>query len=306
MRRGINLGNALDVDPGTATVAAIEEADLDVIAGAGFDTLRLPVRWSAHSADRSPFTIDERFARLADDAIVAALERGLDVIVDMHHAEDVTTRPDEQEHRFGALWAQIARRCAELPDRVAFELLNEPRTPMSAEQWNSLLRVGLDAVRRISPTRPVVVGTTEMGTIAGLAALDLPSDEHLIVTIHYYEPYRFTHQGAPWEPGSGAWMGTDWGTSADQLMVRTQLVAAASWAADRKVPLVLGEFGTYERASLDARVRWTRAVRQEAERLQLPWCYWDFSTDFGVYDRARRTWRTPLLDALLPASAAPG
>jgi len=83
------------------------------------------------------------------------------------------------------------------------------------------------------------------------------------------------------------------------------LEAAASWAADRAVPLLIGEFGTYERTSLDARVRWTRAVREEAERLNLPWCYWDFSTDFGVFDREHRTWRMPLLEALLPDGQAP-
>jgi len=197
MRRSINLGNALDVDPTAAAVAAVAKADLDVIAAAGFDTLRLPVRWTSHSATRTPFTIDEWFARLVDDAVFAGLERGLEVIVDMHHAGDVTSNPDEQEQRFGAIWTQIAERSAELPDRAAFELLNEPRSPTSAAQWNRMIDVGLDAVRQTNPTRAVIVGTTEMGTIAGLPALELPADEHVIVTIHYDEPFHFTHQGAP-------------------------------------------------------------------------------------------------------------
>ena len=118
MRRGINLGNALDVDPTAAAIAAVDEADLDVIVAAGFDTLRLPVRWTAHSAERPPFTLDESFARLVDDAIGAALDRGLEVIIDLHHASDITMNPDEQEQRFGAIWTQIAQRYAGLRTRL--------------------------------------------------------------------------------------------------------------------------------------------------------------------------------------------
>ena len=34
------------------------------------------------------------------------------------------------------------------------------------------------------------------------------------------------------------------------------------------------------------------------DRLGLAWAYWDFATDFGVYDRDRRAWRPELLGAL--------
>jgi hypothetical protein len=35
-----------------------------------------------------------------------------------------------------------------------------------------------------------------MNTLAGLSDLELPDDNRLIVTIHYYLPLPFTHQGA--------------------------------------------------------------------------------------------------------------
>jgi len=170
---------------------------------------------------------------------------------------------------------------------------------MTPAQWNRLLRVGLEALRATNPTRRVLIGPAAMGTIAGLASLDLPADPHVVATIHHYEPLRFTHQGARWEAGSAEWLGTNWGTTEDEQDRRAQLEAAAAWANERAVSLVLGEFGTYEQADLHARVRWTRSVRMEAERLEMAWCYWDFASDFGVFEPSSGTWHIPLRDALL-------
>jgi endoglucanase len=299
VRRGINLGNVLDVDPVGALLAGVDELDLDVIVGAGFDTVRLPVRWTAFVGHETPFVIDESFAVEVDHVIGAALERHLEVVVDVHHANDVIEDPVSQEARFGAIWAQLGERFAGLPGTVSFELLNEPRPPMTAEQWNRVLRIGLEAVRRTNPTRQVIIGPAAMGTIAGLSALELPDDPHLVATIHHYEPFTFTHQGAPWEPGAESWLGTGWGTTDDAAAIRTALEAAAAWAEQRGVPLFIGEFGTYERAALPARARWTRAVRKEAERLGMAWCCWDFASDFGIFDPVTRSWRAPLRAALL-------
>ena len=50
VQRGINLGNALDALPGSVDALQISDRHLDAIRAAGFDTVRLPVRWSAHTA----------------------------------------------------------------------------------------------------------------------------------------------------------------------------------------------------------------------------------------------------------------
>jgi endoglucanase len=65
------------------------------------------------------------------------------------------------------------------------------------------------------------------------------------------------------------------------------------------VQLFVGEFGALATVDHASRVRWTRWVRQELERLGVPWAYWDFGTDFGAYDLDRRAWRTDLLRALV-------
>jgi len=47
-------------------------------------------------------------------------------------------------------------------------------------------------------------------------------------------------------------------------------------------------------------MRWTRAVREEAEGAGLSWAYWEFAAGFGIYDPSTRAWREPLLRALIP------
>ena len=47
------------------------------------------------------------------------------------------------------------------------------------------------------------------------------------------------------------------------------------------------------------RAAWTAHVRTTAEALDLPWCYWDFATDFGAYDAAAGRWHEHLRAALL-------
>jgi endoglucanase len=89
------------------------------------------------------------------------------------------------------------------------------------------------------------------------------------------------------------------GTEGDRDAVSRDLTQAAAWARESDLPLLVGEFGTYERGDLPSRQRWTEWVRREAERLALSWCYWEFATDFGAYDQRRNEWREPLRRALL-------
>ena len=84
----------------------------------------------------------------------------------------------------------------------------------------------------------MIVGPGRWNTVGGLSSLVLPEGEDLIVTVHYYSPFRFTHQGAGWLPGSDAWLGTRW--DGDRARVRRELsgrggVGGAAAALPRRV-----------------------------------------------------------------------
>jgi endoglucanase len=147
----------------------------------------------------------------------------------------------------------------------------------------------------------VIVGPGQWNGIRALEKLQLPKDDrHLIVTVHFYEPFEFTHQGASWVKGADRWKGRQWtGSPAEQAAIRQQLQKAAAWAKERGLPVFLGEFGAYEAADMESRARWTRFVAREAEKLGFSWAYWEFCSGFGAYDPRADRWRTPLKAALL-------
>ena len=156
-------------------------------------------------------------------------------------------------------------------------------------------------MRSSDPDRPVIAGPVRWNIVAALPQLRLPDDDRLIVTVHYYSPFRFTHQGAHWLEHDGAadWLGTAWGTDEERARVTADLEGAAAWARERGRPLFLGEFGVIEHADLAARAEWTALVRSGAERLGIDWAYWDLATDFGAFDLARDAWREPLRRSLV-------
>jgi endoglucanase len=244
-----------------------------------------------------------------DYAINAAVSRGMNIVVNMHHYRQLCDEkldngepgvdPSVVQDRFIAMWSQIAARYKNQPtDRVLFEYYNEPNTGCNPARWNSLLQRAHTEVRKSNPDRFVVIGPTSWNSADALKDLVLPDDPKIIVTIHNYNPFRFTHQGASWAgPDAESWLGTSC-CDANQLAEMTApLNTAKQWAGTRW-PIWVGEFGAYERAPYDARVRYTRTMRDEAEKRGFTWSYWEMASGFGIWNPANKTWRTELRDAL--------
>ena len=232
MERGINLGGALDRRDGQPGWAVRPEV-LDAIVAAGFSSVRLPVRWT-----------NARRAEVAD-VVEAVVTRGLSVVVTNHHDDDTMAEGYGATGRLAELWRGVGTQFLDVRDELSFELLNEPL--MSAADWNRLLPAVLASVREVDSDRSVVVGGADASSVAGLRALELPADDRLVATVHYYEPFRFTHQGAGWLPGADDWLGATWGTAADHAAVTADLSEAVAWARDRSVPLYFGELGCWPR-----------------------------------------------------------
>jgi endoglucanase len=280
----------------------VEEEYFDLIDEAGFDFVRLPVRWNTHADMEPPYTIDPVFFARVDEAVGWALERDLAVIVDFHHYEEMAWDPWGHKDRFIGIWRQVAEHYREYPPKVLFELLNEPNDQLNAQLWNEYLRESLAVVRETNPEREVVIGPVSWNAYDWLSTLDVPADEHLIVTFHYYLPFQFTHQGAEWvgEEAQG-WLGRTWdATEAEKAEITAHFESVAEWAERKNVRILLGEFGAFSKADMASRARWTEFVRSEAVRLGFAWAYWEFASGFGIYDPVTNTWREELLRVLIP------
>jgi endoglucanase len=300
VNRCINLGNTLEAPVEGEWGFVIAERDLQVIAEAGFDTVRIPIRWSAHTAESAPYTVDAAFFERIDEVVNWALDAGLQAIINIHHYDALIADPDGQRDRFEALWQQIATRYQDYPPALIFEILNEPHTQMTASRWNRFQNNAVDLIREIDPDRTLILGPVQWNSLWQLPAMRLPDDtENIIVTFHNYEPFEFTHQGAEWVAGANAWLGTTWGAVTDQWQLENYFEAAADWRAKNNVPLLMGEFGAYRRADQEARLKWTRAVVEQAEANDIGWCYWEFAAGFGIYDRGSQQFND-VYRALIP------
>lgn len=156
--RGINLGNALEAPNEGEWGVTLKAEYFATIKKADFDTVRLPVRWSAHAANEAPFTIDKKFAERVDWAIGQALKNDLNIIVNMHHYGETDAEPDKHLPRLTAIWKQLASSYKDRSARVHFELLNEPHDQLTEAKWNVMIPTLLAAVRESNPSRPVIVG----------------------------------------------------------------------------------------------------------------------------------------------------
>ena len=299
---GVNLGNMLEAPKEGEWGVTVQEEYFPIIKQAGFMLIRVPIRWSAHVSSAPDYAIDPAFFSRVDWVVAQAEKNNLVAILDYHNDDALMKDPDANADRFVAIWKQIAEHYRDAPASIMFELLNEPNGKMDAPRWNDLLAKTVAVVRVSNPTRAIVVGPVAWNGIWMLPKLVLPeSDRYLLVTVHFYDPMTFTHQGASWIEGSNKWLGNTWqGTDAEKQAVTQAFDQAAAWGSAHHRPIFLGEFGSFSRGDMDSRARWTAFVARTAEARGFPWGYWEFCSGFGVYDAQAHAWRQPLLDALLP------
>ena len=302
LHHGINLGNMLEAPKEGEWGLYVKEEYFDLIKQAGFDFVRLPVRWNTHAKEAAPYTIDPVFFKRIDQIVGWSLERSLAIIIDFHHYEEMMTDPRENKDRYLMIWKQIAEHYKDYPASVLFELLNEPNNQLDAALWNQDVSDAQKIVRKSNPTRAVIIGPVNWNAYDWLSTLRLPEDEHIIVTFHYYLPFQFTHQGAEWVGEEAQkWLGTTWdATDVEKAEIATHFDSVADWAQQHHARVLLGEFGAYSKADLASRLRWTTFVREQAESHEFAWAYWEFASGFGIYDPNAKIWREELLKALIP------
>lgn len=300
--RGVNFGNALEAPKGQNWGVTIKDDYLVAIKKAGFDSIRLPVKWSDYAQKTAPYTIEPAIFQRVDHILDVAEKNRLNVVLNIHHFDELDKDPDKHIDHFMKLWTQIATHYKNRPASVYFELNNEPHDKLDDKQWNKILVKGLEAVRASNPTRPVIIGPAFWNGIWALPKLTLPKDENLIVTVHCYNPFEFTHQGATWtDPKVRNIKDRRWeGNDKELTAMRKELDIAADYGRKNNRPIYLGEFGAFEKAPLESRVTWTSSIARSAEARGFSWAYWEFGAGFGIYDVKNSTWRKPLLEALIP------
>ena len=299
----INLSNMLEAPNEGEWGRAFQDADATRIAQAGFKTVRLPVRFSAHALAGAPYTIDPAFMTRVRHVLETNLAAGLNVILDLHHYEELFVNPAGHRDRLEALWRQIAAEFKDAPDNVWFELVNEPNGALNDSNLLATLTPALEAVRETNPTRPVIWGGQNWSGVPSLATVQYPNDPNLVPTIHYYDPFSFTHQGAPWiSPVQPT--GRVFGSAADKTELDNNLERVENFmAATGRVPFV-GEYGAYEGISLDQRVLYYKTISAAFASIGVQSCAWGYTNTMYFWQDGQG-WIQQLVDGVSTTTTLP-
>lgn len=295
--RCMNLGSALEAPSEGEWGYIVRRADLVRLKEAGFDTIRLPVRWSVHTDTEAPYRIDARFLARVDEITGWAEDIGLQIIVNVHHYDAMNEDPDAHEPRLEAIWDQLSTHFVAAPETVIFETINEPHTNMSTARTDALNARLLARLRMEHPDRWIILGTAFWGNLSALEESEPSYDPKVMLTYHDYSPFAFTHQGASWTDQTET--GVRWGTPEDVSEMMSELDKAVEVQNRTRMPVFVGEFGVYQGVPIEQRARWTRAMRTGLEDRGLGWCYWDFAGSLKVYDVETEAWLPEIKSALL-------
>ena len=298
--RGVNI---IGYDPiwKSPTSGRMQARHFRLIREAGFNHVRINLHPFQFMGDAPDFALQPAWLETLDWALTHALDNQLLAILDLHEFTAMAEDPLRLKSKFLAVWKQLATRYQNAPETVLFEILNEPNQKLTTDLWNEFLVEPLETIRKANPNRTVIIGPSFWNGIDFLDRLLLPpEDRSIIVTVHYYHPMSFTHQGARWAKEHRDKSGIRWfGSPEETQAIQRDFNGVKAWSLANHRPIYLGEFGAYDKADMDSRALYTAFVAREAESLGWSWAYWQFDSDFIVYDINQDRWVDPIRNALI-------
>ena len=332
MGAGWNLGNALECTGGETAWgnARTTQALMNSVRNAGFKTVRIPVSWKQY-ADANDNISADWLARVTE-VVDYARKAGLYAIINVHW-DGGWLRPTYATQaagnaRLAKFWTQIATHFKDHDDTLLFAGTNEvmvagdygtPKPEYVAVQ-NGFNQTFVSAVRATgggNAMRHLVIQgfNTNIDHTVNFAVM--PTDTvkgHLMMEVHFYDPYDFTinEKSTIWQWGAGATDPKATESWADEAHVDAQFSKMKTHFVDRGIPVILGEFSAMRRTEFGGaeayRLAWDRYVARSAWQHGMVPVYWDAGTSThnhssGLFDRATGAQVYPeIINALVDAT----
>ncbi len=214
--------------------------DFANVAAMGMNSVRFYLSYRTFEDDSAPYMYKEAGWSWLEQNIQWAKKHGVRLVLNMHapvggyqsQGKGVQLwEDDEAQSRFVALWRAIAERVRSEPTIAGFDILNEPVPTESIEQWKSLAERTIAQIRQVNQHHIVFV---ERANAVGADWAENAqrnffrvSDPNVVYEFHFYKPYHFTHQDAPWSDFAAreAWYPDDSIPEADWFQLKTEAIA---------------------------------------------------------------------------------
>lgn len=321
---GWNLGNTLDAKGGMGVASenawgnpTTTKEMILAVKEAGFDVIRIPVTWDGHMLASGDFMIHDKWMERVKEVVDYAYEEGMYVIINMHHEEWLYPSYDNQEAaatRLKAAWTQIATYFMEYDEHLIFEGMNEPRMIGTPNEWNGGNQEGWDVVNYLGKTfveavratggnnryrQLMVPGYAASSSGNALQAIQLPEDDHIILSVHAYLPYMMALEG-------GDTTTFDATNENDTRDIDNLMKSLNDLFISKGTAVIIGEFGSRNKENLEDRVELAEYYVNAAKQYHIPCIWWDNNAykgsgeNFGLYDRRANQWVYPeIVEAML-------
>ncbi len=315
---GWNLGNTLESHDTTKSGLAVEtgwgnpkttEDMILSVKNAGFNAVRVPVTWGEHMDGD---VIQTEWLDRVQEVVDYAYNNDMYVIVNLHHDDAIWFNPTEAEYpqdsaKLKKIWEQISERFKDYGDTLIFEGINEERTIGSENEWmggtaeeravvNKYIQDFVDTVRASggnNAERSLIV--TSYGACAEEVAMNdliVPNDDHIIVSLHYYAPWKFS---------SGE--STTFGDS-EKAELDAKFSSMKKKFIDKGHPLIIDEFGCVAVADDSVRSEYYSYYISAAKSQGIKCFVWDNGAakgkdGYALLNRRALTWNDTILNGIM-------
>ena len=329
--RGINLTGWFQTSgPRAIQFTKFTKKDIANIKSLGCDVIRLPINIHAMTSGSPSYTLDPLYFAFLDSAVTWCEQLKIYVILDNHSFDQAGSTTAGISDILIKVWSQMAAHYKNRSDYVLYEVLNEPNG-MLTSVWGPIQAQAISAIRVQDTKHTIVVGGSGYNTYTELKNLPVYSDNNLLYTFHFYDPFMFTHQGATWVTPSmaplagvpfpynlatmpscpasliGSWIESSlksYPSQGNAAYMKQLIDNAIAFRTSRNVNIFCGEFGVYINNSNDPdRCQWYSVVRLYLNENNIPWTMWDYKGGFGLFKKGsnqlfNNDLNTRLLDSL--------
>lgn len=340
---GWNLGNQLECPPtgwdnestafGNPSNASnaetawgnprVTKAMINAVKAAGFNAIRIPVRWQCHITDATNMTVSTDWMNRVKEVVDYCISNDMKVIINTHHDKWLESRPtnsykSENNQKLKLLWTQIANTFKDYGYELAFAGTNEVHLP---DNWNSPTtenqtvqnsynQTFVDAVRATGGNnrkRHLIVQTyncsLDFGLDAKTGGFIVPRDiegngnSYLSVEIHYYTPWDYCGD-TKYDFWGNQFKQYGTTPASNETSMKTDFDQATTAWGNKGLGVVIGEWGVTnrEKEGLTDKIHenmtyYCRCLTKEAKQHGFSCFVWDNNAfgsgteKFGIFDR---------------------